>query len=175
VQYLSGSPTGLLNPHRAIGESLSVPVATAGSAPTDQHRRIVEEALETVGLEAACYERYPAEVSTEQLQRAAIARALVASPSVLVCDDITAALDAPAQASIIALLSSLRQSHGLAILFLVSDMRWARHVATRIAVLHEGHIIEHGTVDDVVANPTHDYTKALLSNTVGLNPGVPRV
>lgn len=175
VQYLFGASAEALNPRRTIGQSLSVPLKTSGSAPVDQHRSLVETTLEAVGLDAAFYDRYPAEVSTEQLHRAAIARALVASPSVLVCDDITAALDAPAQASIIALLSSLRQSHGLAILFLVSDMRWARHVATRIAVLHEGHIIEHGTVDDVVANRTHDYTKALLSNTVGLNPGVPRV
>ena len=164
VQYLSGSPTGLLNPHRAIGESLSVPVATAGSAPTDQHRRIVEEALETVGLEAACYERYPAEVSSEQLQRAAIARALVAGPSLLVCDDITEALDTTAQAALIALVNSLRQSHRLTILFLAGDIQWARHVATRIAVLYQGHIIEYGTVDDVFTNPTNDYTRALLTN-----------
>ena len=174
VQYLIGSPTASFNPHRIIGESLSVPLETSGSTPADQRRKTVAAALKAVGLDAAFYDRYPAELSAEQLQRTAIARALVAAPSVLVCDDVTAALDATAQASIIALLKSLRHSHGLTILFLASDIRWARHVATRIAVLYQGHIIEHGTVDDVLTNPTNDYTKALLSHTVGLNPGVPR-
>lgn len=152
VQYLFGASAEALNPRRTIGQSLSVPLKTSGSAPVDQHRSLVETTLEAVGLDAAFYDRYPADLSAEQLQRAAVARALVTSPSVLVCDDITAALDAPAQASIIALLNSLRQSHSLAILFLASEMRWAQHVATRIAVLHQGKIIEHGTADDVLTN-----------------------
>ena len=97
-------------------------------------------------------------------QRAAIARALVNAPSVLVCDEITSALDVSVQASIVGLLGTLRAERGLSILFVTHNITLARHVSDHIAVLNKGKIVDRGTVDDVLENPTHDYTKALLSD-----------
>ncbi|GAA4105842.1 ABC transporter ATP-binding protein [Enteractinococcus coprophilus] len=168
LQYIFPSPSASLNPHHTLGQSLSVPLDASGRLPVEQRRVVVEETLEAVQLDSSFYNRRPAEVSKEQLQRAAIARALVAAPSVLVCDDITTDLDVSAQASIITLLNSLRESRGLTILFLARDIRLARHVANRLAVLHHGQIVEHGTVDDVLENPNHSYTETVLANVMEL-------
>ena len=165
VQYLFSSPRASFNPHHTIGYAVAAPLATAD---VEQRRVHLEQALDTVQLEAAVYDQLPAEVSTENLQRAALARALVNDPAVLVCDDITAELDPSAQASMIALLNSLRASRGLTILFLSRDIRLARQVATRLAVLHDGQLVEHGTVDEVLENPAHSYTQAVLNNVMEL-------
>ncbi len=163
VQYIFSSPHASLNPRRSIGQSLSAPLAKSGKLSAERRRAMVEEALEAVQLDVSVYRQRPGDLSAEQRQRAAIARALVTAPSILICDEITAELDVTAQASIIALVNSLRAARGLTIFFLARDLRLARHVATRIAVLHQGEIVEHDTVDNVVENSVHSYPQALLS------------
>jgi peptide/nickel transport system ATP-binding protein len=164
IQYVFQSPFSSLNPRRTIGESLSVPLEMSGLLPKAQHRQTVEEALDAVRLGRSFYDRRPGHLSGGERQRAAIARALVNAPSVLVCDEITSALDVSVQASIVGLLGTLRAERGLSILFVTHNITLARHVSDHIAVLNKGEIVDRGTVDDVLENPTHDYTKALLSD-----------
>lgn len=164
LQYIFQSPFASLNPRRTIGQSLSVPLDMSGILPKNQRREVIEETLEAVQLDASFYHRRPGDLSGGERQRAAIARALVNAPSVMICDEITSALDVSVQASIIALLNYLRESRGLTMLFVTHNITLARHVATRLAVLNDGVIVDHGPVDEVLENPSHDYTKSLLAN-----------
>lgn len=164
IQYVFQSPFSSLNPRRTIGESLTVPLEMSRKMPRSEHRTIVEEALDSVRLGRSFYDRRPGDLSGGERQRAAIARALVNAPRVLVCDEITSALDVSVQASIVSLLSTLREERGLAILFVTHNITLARHVSGHINVLNKGVIVDRGTVEDVLENPTHEYTKALLSD-----------
>ncbi|MDK8624931.1 ABC transporter ATP-binding protein [Corynebacterium appendicis] len=168
VQYIFQSPFSSLNPRRTIGESMSVPLIMAGGLSRDEQRAIVEETLEAVQLDRSFYDRRPGDLSGGERQRAAIGRALVNAPSVLVCDEITSALDVSVQASILQLLAELRYERGLSLLFVTHNIALARHIATRVAVLNKGVIVDDGPVDDVLDNPQHDYTRSLLANIPSL-------
>lgn len=168
VQYIFQSPFSSLNPRRTIGESMSVPLVMAGELSRGEQRAIVEETLEAVQLDRSFYDRRPGDLSGGERQRAAIGRALVNAPSVLVCDEITSALDVSVQASILQLLAELRYERGLSLLFVTHNIALARHIATRVAVLNKGVIVDDGPVDDVLDNPQHDYTRSLLANIPSL-------
>ena len=164
IQYVFQSPFSSLNPRRTIGESLTVPLQMSGKLPRSQRREAVEEALDAVRLGRSFYDRRPGDLSGGERQRAAIARALVNAPQVLVCDEVTSALDVSVQASIISLLNRLRTERGLAMLFVTHNITLARHVADHIMVLNQGVIVDRGTTDEVLENPQHDYTRQLLRN-----------
>lgn len=164
IQYIFQSPFSSLNPRRTIGESLSVPLIMSGRLSRREHRKVVEDVLEAVQLDRSFYDRRPGDLSGGERQRAAIGRALVNAPDVLVCDEITSALDVSVQASILSLLADLRAERGLSLLFVTHNIALARHTATRIAVLNKGVIVDEGPVDQVLEHPTHDYTKSLLAN-----------
>ena len=164
IQYVFQSPFSSLNPRRTIGESLTVPLEMSKRLPRSEHKQTVEEALDAVRLGRSFYDRRPGDLSGGERQRAAIARALVNAPRVLVCDEITSALDVSVQASIVSLLNTLREERGLAILFVTHNITLARHVSGHINVLNKGVIVDRGTVEDVLENPTHEYTKSLLSD-----------
>lgn len=164
VQYIFQSPYSSLNPRRTIGESLSVPMEMSGELSRNEQRALVEEILEAVQLDRSFYSRRPGDLSGGERQRAAIGRALVNAPSLLVCDEITSALDVSVQASILQLLSELRRQHGLALLFVTHNIALARHIATRVAVLNRGIIVDEGPVDEVLEHPKHEYTQRLLSH-----------
>ena len=164
IQYIFQSPFSSLNPRRTIGESMSVPLVMAGELSKDEQRNIVEETLEAVQLDRSFYDRRPGDLSGGERQRAAIGRALVNAPSVLVCDEVTSALDVSVQANILKLLAELRHDRGLAMLFVTHNIALARHIATRVAVLNKGVIVDEGPVDDVLENPQHEYTQELLAN-----------
>lgn len=164
IQYVFQSPYSSLNPRRTIGESLTVPLEMSGKLPRNRRRAVVEEALDSVRLGRSFYDRRPGDLSGGERQRAAIARALVNAPQVLVCDEITSALDVSVQASIVSLLNKLRAERGLAILFVTHNITLARHVADHIMVLNQGTIVDRGTVEEVLENPQHQYTQELLRN-----------
>lgn len=168
VQYIFQSPFSSLNPRRTIGESMSVPLVMAGEMSRDEQRAIVEDTLESVQLDRSFYDRRPGDLSGGERQRAAIGRALVNAPSVLVCDEITSALDVSVQASILRLLAELRHERGLSLLFVTHNIALARHIASRVAVLNKGVIVDHGPVDDVLDTPQHEYTRSLLANIPSL-------
>ena len=147
---------------------MSVPLVIADELSKDEQRAIVEETLEAVQLDRSFYDRRPGDLSGGERQRAAIGRALVSTPSVLVCDEVTSALDVSVQANILQLLAELRHERGLAMLFVTHNIALARHIATRVAVQNKGVIVDEGPVDEVLENPQHEYTKELLANIPSL-------
>lgn len=168
IQYIFQSPFSSLNPRRTIGESLAAPLEMAGGLSAAQRREQVKDALDAVRLGRQFHDRRPGDLSGGERQRAAIARALVNMPSVLICDEITSALDVSVQASIISLLRTLQDERGLAMLFVTHNIALARHIASRVAVLNGGRIVDDGPVDMVLENPQHTYTQELLTNVPSL-------
>ena len=118
--------------------------------------------LERVRLPARAAPRYPAELSGGEKQRVAIARALAAKPEVLICDEITSALDVSIQAAIVALLEELRLD-GLALLFITHNLALVNSIADRVLVLEAGEVREQGPIGQVIAAPSHEYTRELVA------------
>ena len=166
IQYVFQNPYGSLNPRRTIGQIVWQPLAQFGD--DGDGRRRIEETLERVSLSASYADRYPDQLSGGERQRVAIARALVCKPSVLVCDEVTSALDVSVQAAIVELLAELQRDLGLSMLFVTHNLPLVRSIAQRVAVMNHGRIVEMGTVESVLLNPTDDYTKALLADTPSL-------
>ena len=164
IQYVFQSPFSSLNPRRSIGQSLTVPLEMSGDGTAASRKAVVEEALDSVRLGRSFYHRRPGDLSGGERQRAAIARALVNAPSVMVCDEITSALDVSVQASIVALLRTLRAERDLAMLFVTHNIALSRHIADNLAVLNKGKIVDYGPTAQVLENPTHEYTRALIAD-----------
>ena len=162
IQYVFQSPFSSLNPRRSIGDSLQVPLQMTGGMSRAQRRAAVADALDAVRLGRSYIDRRPGELSGGERQRAAVARALVNAPSLLVCDEITSALDVSVQASVIELLRELQHERGLAMLFVTHNIALARHISHKLAVLEKGKLVDYGPTDTVLRHPEHDYTKALL-------------
>jgi peptide/nickel transport system ATP-binding protein len=130
--------------------------------------------LEQVGLEAGAATRYPHEFSGGQRQRIAIARALAVQPELLVCDEPTSALDVSVQAQILNLLSDLQERLGLSYLFITHNFAVVDDLAHEVAVMYLGRIVERGTAEEVLRDPKHPYTQALLSAVPSPRPGEAR-
>ncbi|MGI9054071.1 MAG: ABC transporter ATP-binding protein [Ilumatobacteraceae bacterium] len=168
IQYVFQNPYSSLNPRRTIGESVGRPLVVGGSSSSDT-RRLVGEMLERVSLTTAYAERYPDQLSGGERQRAAIARALVSQPEVLVCDEVTSALDVLVQAAIVDLLADLQRDLGLAMLFVTHNLPLVRSIADRTAVMADGRILEVGPTEDVLTRPEQEYTRRLLADTPQIN------
>ena len=127
------------------------------------------EVLRRVALAPELAERYPRDLSGGERQRVAIARALICKPQLLICDEITSALDVSVQAAIIDLLRSLQRESGLTILFVTHDLGVVRAVSDYVAVLRHGRIVEQGSTDRVLDQPEHDYTRGLVADSPRLH------
>ncbi|WP_449282528.1 ABC transporter ATP-binding protein, partial [Leucobacter sp.] len=169
VQYIFQNATQALNPRRTIGDSLAEPLVVLGGMRRAQARERVVQLLDDVALSARYADRYPSQLSGGERQRATIARALATDPRVLVCDEITSALDVSVQASVLALLQRLREENSLTMLFVTHNLAVVRAIADRVAVLDQGVIVEEGPVDEVLDSPKHEYTQSLLYNTPTLS------
>lgn len=164
VQYIFQNPYESLNPRRTVGELILQPVtAVRGRVPNSV--RIVAEALERASLRPDHALRYPDQLSGGERQRVAIARALATEPEVLICDEITSALDVSVQSSLVDLLRSLQTEMGLTLLFITHNIALVRNIAQQVAVLEKGRIVEFGEVGSVFANPQHEYTRSLIRST----------
>ena len=170
IQYIFQSPYSSLNPRKTIGQIIAQPLRLF----SDLGRRDAEartiEALERVSLSGAYLSRSPDQLSGGERQRVAIARALAAQPSLLVCDEVTSALDVSVQAAIVELLGELQRDLGLGLLFITHNLALIRTIAQEVAVMADGRIIEAGSVASVLDSPQADYTKKLLSDTPSLAP-----
>jgi peptide/nickel transport system ATP-binding protein len=165
IQYIFQNPYASLNPRRTIGQTIGRQLQLFYPGARADTGRRVAECLERVALSSSAASRFPDQLSGGERQRVAIARALAAQPSVLICDEVTSALDVSVQAAIIELLGELRREMGLSLLFITHDLALIRTIADRVAVMNEGRIVEQGTVDDILTAPTADYTRQLLANT----------
>ena len=164
IQYIFQNPYGSLNPRRTIGESISRPLAIIGTSKSESHKAILD-VLEKVNLPGSYAGKYPDQLSGGERQRVAIARGLVSNPMVLVCDEVTSALDVLVQAAIIDLLGDLRKQLGLAMLFVTHNLPLVRSIADEVAVMSEGRIVEIGPSESVIGNPQQSYTKSLIMAT----------
>lgn len=150
------------DPRMSIGESLREPLRYKRGMGRKEQDELVAECLEKVGLPTSFAERRMHSVSVGQAQRVGIARALLARPSLIVCDEITSALDVTVQASILRLLQDLRREENLSLLFITHDIAVVAEVASYLLVMESGQVVERGDVDDVVGDPQHPFTQALI-------------
>ncbi len=165
VQYIFQNPYLSLNPRMTIEDIVKRPMElfgiASGKAATDR----VVDLLEQVALGPAVLKYQANRLSGGERQRVAIARALGAEPDMLICDEITSALDVSVQGSIVALLEELRTSRGISMLFVTHNLALVRSIAARVQILQDGRVVESGPVVEVMDNPREDYTKRLLSNS----------
>jgi peptide/nickel transport system ATP-binding protein len=162
MQMVFQDPYASLNPRKRVGQIVGEPLRLQKVTSGAELRRRVHELLDRVGLAAEHYDRFPHEFSGGQQQRIGIARALALRPKLIVADEPVSALDVSIRAQIIGLLDDLREEFGLTYLFVAHDIGVVRHVSDRIAVMHEGRIVEQGPADRVCERPADPYTKALL-------------
>jgi peptide/nickel transport system ATP-binding protein len=165
VQYVFQSPYNSLNPRKTIGESVAEPLRALTDLDSRRHRDEVRRMLAQVSLRPELIDRYPDQLSGGERQRVAIARALAAEPKVLICDEVTSALDVSVQASIVELLRRLQAKMGLTLLFVTHNICLVRHIADEVAVLRAGRIAELGAAEEVLSHPHDGYTRELLANT----------
>jgi peptide/nickel transport system ATP-binding protein len=168
IAYIFQNPYGSLNPRQTIGQIVGQPLRVFGIASGREADQLIGEMLERVSLTAAYARRYPDQLSGGERQRVAIARALVCDPSVLICDEVTSALDVSVQAAIVELLGSLQRDLGLSMLFITHNLPLVRSIAQRVAVLSQGNIVELGDTGQVLTDPQQPYTRQLLADTPSL-------
>ncbi|BBP84313.1 ABC transporter ATP-binding protein [Pseudomonas sp. Pc102] len=167
VQYIFQNPYRALNPRHTVAQSLAAPLEHFFGLRGEACRARIEAVLARASLPASVADLYPHSLSGGERQRVAIARALVCQPELLICDEITSALDVSVQASILALLREL-QAEGLTLLFVTHDLGVVRAIADRVVVLHRGRVIEEGAVDAVLDQPRTAYTRDLVAHSPSL-------
>jgi peptide/nickel transport system ATP-binding protein len=172
IQYIFQSPYNSLNPRKTITQIIEQPLRHFFSVGGNDGRGRVRAALERVQLSTTCLDRYPHQLSGGERQRVAIARALVAEPQLLVCDEVTSALDVSVQAAIIDVLAELQRELHLGLLFVTHNLALIRTLSQEVAVMNQGRIVERGLVDGVLDDPQADYTKKLLSDTPSLEAAI---
>lgn len=165
IQMVFQKPYASLNRRRTVGEIVEMPLVVHGIGKRADRARQVEKTLESVGLAVAFRNRYPHELSGGQQQRVAIARALVLEPDVIVADEPVSALDVSVQGKILNLLLDLQAERGLSYLVISHDLGVVERVADRILVMYLGRVVEEGPAHEILHNPKHPYTKALIGST----------
>ena len=162
VQIIFQHPDSSLNPRQRIREILSRPLALYGTPEQRGDKNAIASLLEQVRLPAAYADRYPHQLSGGEKQRVAIARAFASRPKLVICDEITSALDVSVQASVIELLVDLQKRFGTAYLFITHDLNLVGQIAHRIAVMHRGDLVDLVDVADLSGGTLHPYTRSLI-------------
>ena len=174
MQVVFQDPYSSLNPRMRARDIVEEPLIIHRLGSPSERRARVAELFDLVGLDAAHQGRFPHEFSGGQRQRIGIARALALSPAFVVADEPVSALDVSIQAQVIQLLVELRARLRLTLLFIAHDLRLVEHICNRVAVMYLGKIVEMGDTQMLFGNPTHPYTRALLSAVPRLDPDEPR-
>jgi peptide/nickel transport system ATP-binding protein len=177
AQPVFQDPYSSLNPRKTIGSIISLPLHVHKVGTRRGRRREVEQMMELVGLPRGLYNNYPNQLSGGQRQRVAVARALIMKPSVVICDEPTSALDVSVQAQILNLLQDLQRDLGLTYVIISHNLAVVQHMATRVAVMYLGRIVEEAETQTLFSSPKHPYTWALLGSVLTPDPefGVPNI
>ena len=164
MQMIFQDPMASLNPRKKVLDTVAfgLDVNKMTNSAEERKERVLE-VLRSVGLHEDHLNRFPHQFSGGQRQRIGVARALVLQPKFIIADEIISALDVSIQAQVINLMKKLQRELGLTYMFIAHDLSMVRYISDRVAVMHVGHIVEMGTVDDVYNNPVHPYTRSLLS------------
>ncbi len=171
IQPIFQDPYSTLNPRKTIGNIVSLPLRVHRVGAPHTWRETTHEMLERVGLPGRVYDSYPNQLSGGQRQRVAIARALVMRPEIIICDEPTSALDVSVQAQILNLLIELRRDLNLTYLLISHNLAVVEHLATRVAVMYLGRVVEESSAAEIFKAPRHPYTKALLTSILTPTPG----
>ncbi|MAJ28115.1 hypothetical protein CBD41_01690 [bacterium TMED181] len=175
IQMVYQDPFSSLNPRLSVQEIVDEPLRVHQKQLSAEERRLrVEELLEKVGLRREQAERYPHEFSGGQRQRIGIARSLATNPRVIIADEPVSALDVSIQAQVINLMRELQRELDLTIVFIAHDISVVQHVSDRVAVMYLGNLAEVGQTEEIFSNPTHPYTRALLSAVPRPDPDLKR-
>lgn len=165
IQMVFQNPVGSFDPRRTLGDGIGESLRNRGMKKADVEKRVAE-LLEQCGLEKEYAKRYPHEVSGGQCQRAAIARALAVEPKVLICDEATSALDVTVQKQIMELLQKLKKENQLSFLFICHDLALVQLFCDRVIVMHDGHVEEEGTPEEIIEHPKTEYTEQLIRSVL---------
>ncbi len=165
LQYVFQSPYNSLNPRKTVGQIIDTSLRRFFDHRGAQARQLVADCLEQVSLPVTSLGKFPYQLSGGERQRVAIARALICQPEILVCDEITSALDVSVQASIVELLRGLQESRGLSMLFITHNLALVRSIAHRVVVMRSGRVVEAGATEQVLSAPASSYARALVDDT----------
>ncbi|OYU41448.1 MAG: ABC transporter [Pseudorhodobacter sp. PARRP1] len=160
-----------MNPRQTVGTIIGRPLEFYFGLKGDAKRKRIQELLEEIEMGAGFIDRYPAELSGGQKQRVCIARALAAKPKLIICDEVTSALDPLVADGILKLLLALQQREGVAYLFITHDLATVKAIADKIAVMYRGQVVRYGSKTDVLTPPYDDYTDLLLSSVPEMKLG----
>ncbi|RXT07172.1 ABC transporter ATP-binding protein [Ammoniphilus sp. CFH 90114] len=172
MQIVFQDPYSSLNPRKRIGKAIQEPMDIFDIGKKEDRKDRVLELMQKVGLSPDHYDRFPHEFSGGQRQRIVIARALSVNPKFIVCDEPVSALDVSIQSQILNLFLDLKKEFDLTYLFIAHDLSVVRHISDRIGVMYLGNLVEEAPTDVLFSNPSHPYSKALLSAVPNTNPKV---
>lgn len=175
IQIIFQNPYEALDPRYTVLRSVTEPLQLFGLASRSERKEKAISALNDVGLKPPerYLEAYPHELSGGQRQRVAIARALIVGPELVVADEAVSMLDASVRSGVMNLLLDLQEKRGLSYLFITHDLAAARYMSERVAVMHEGSIVEEGPTEEVIWDPKHEYTRRLISAASVADPRAP--
>ncbi len=172
IQPIFQDPYSSLNPRKSIHDIVSLPLRVHGIGDAASRRKSVLDILDIVGLPTRVMNSFPSQMSGGQRQRVAIARALIMKPEIVICDEPTSALDVSVQSQILNLLGDLRQEFGLTYLFISHNLAVIEHLASRVAVMYLGRIVEETSVQGLFDHARHPYSIALLKSVLTPEPGL---
>ena len=163
IQPIFQNPASSFNPRQSIGTILAAPLEVHGVGDRRSRADKIAAVLERVGMPPGVTSRYPHQLSGGQKQRIAIARAVILEPAIVVADEPTSALDVSVQAQVLEVFQETKRAMGLTCLFVSHNLAVIRQVSDRVAVMHQGAVVEYGPAETLFAAPRHDYTRALIA------------
>ena len=163
MQMVFQDPIGSFDPRLTIGKSIDE-LLKNNKVPKNIRKEKIIELLKLVGLDKQYIDKYPRELSGGQCQRAAIAKAISCEPKILICDEVTSALDVSVQGQVISLLKELKEKKNMTYIFICHDLALVELLCDKVIVLNKGNIVESGDAKEIINNPIHPYTKLLVNS-----------